>query len=81
MPSCQFSIYPLGTDDLGTSIDIAADELLKSGLSYEVGNMSTLFYGEAAEISSKLENIYTAIQDKPVVITFTLSNPCPAPKR
>ncbi|NLJ99891.1 MAG: hypothetical protein GX318_01465 [Clostridia bacterium] len=81
MPSCQFSLYPLGTDDLGTAIDKAAEELVQSGLPYEVGNMSTVFYGGAEEVFDTLKNIYNVLQDQPVVMTVTLSNACPVPKK
>jgi len=80
MPSCQFSLYPLGTDDLSPAIEAALKELDEMGLSYEVGSMSTLVYGSAGEIFSALEKMYKAVSSRPVVMTVTVSNACPVPK-
>lgn len=81
MPSCQFSLYPLGEKDLSPTINAAIQELKKSGLQYEMGNMSTIVYGGTDEIFAVLKNMYEAISNKPAVMTFTLSNACPVPKK
>jgi len=77
MPSCQFSLYPLGTGDLSPVIDRALDQLKEMGIVYEMGNMSTVFYGSSEEIFTALKRMYEAVSMHPVVMNFTVSNACP----
>ena len=80
MISCQFSLYPLGTEILGPAIDAAVGELRSLGLETEVGPMSTYVTGEGAVIFEGLRRAFDAVaREGGVVMTVTVSNACPLP--
>jgi uncharacterized protein YqgV (UPF0045/DUF77 family) len=80
MVSCQFSLYPLGTEDLGPAIEAAVDELRGLGLAPEVGPMSTYVTGETAAVFEGLRRAFdTTAGHGQVVMTVTVSNACPLP--
>jgi len=81
MPSCQISLYPLGTEDLGQPIEAALKELDTLGIQYEMGTMSTVIYGSEEQVFSSLRNMYAAVSDRPVVMSVTISNACPIPRK
>lgn len=81
MPSCQFSLYPLGTNDLSPAIDKAVEVLKNRGLEYEPGNMSTVVYGGTKELFEAFGEIFEAVSKHPVVMTMTVSNACPLPRK
>jgi uncharacterized protein YqgV (UPF0045/DUF77 family) len=78
MISCQFSLYPLGVEQLGPVIDNALVALQAPGLEIETGPMSTMVLGETAAVFAALERAFVAASGEgPVVMTVTLSNACP----
>jgi uncharacterized protein YqgV (UPF0045/DUF77 family) len=78
MISCQFSLYPLGVDDLSPAIDAALDQMRGLGLEIDVGSMSTQVTGETAEVFEGLRRAFDAVaRDGHVVMTVTVSNACP----
>jgi uncharacterized protein YqgV (UPF0045/DUF77 family) len=80
MISCQFSLYPLGTEDLSPAIDAAIAELRGLGLETDVGPMSTYVSGETETVFRGLRRAFeVAAQDGRVVMTVTVSNACPLP--
>lgn len=75
--ACQFSIYPLGKEDLGDVIYKSLEELKKSGIKYELGGMSTIISGEADDVFSALKSAFEAAANEGgVVLTTTISNAC-----
>ena len=82
MISCQFSLYPLGVEDLGPAIDAAVAELRRSGLDAEIGPMSTYVTGETDAVLDGLKQAFAAAaREAHVVMTVTLSNACPLPEQ
>jgi uncharacterized protein YqgV (UPF0045/DUF77 family) len=80
MISCQFSLYPLGVQDLGPPIDAAVVELASLGLETEVGPMSTYVTGNSGLIFEGLRRAFdAAVREGHVVMTVTVSNACPIP--
>jgi uncharacterized protein YqgV (UPF0045/DUF77 family) len=78
MISCQFSLYPLGVDDLGPAIDTAVTGMQTLGLELQVGAMSTTVTGEASVVFEGLRRAFEAVAaDGHVVMTVTVSNACP----
>ncbi len=79
MISCQFSLYPLGVEDLSPAIDAAVAELSRLGLETDVGPMSTQVSGAVETVFDGLRRAFEAVaREGPVVMTVTVSNACPA---
>jgi uncharacterized protein YqgV (UPF0045/DUF77 family) len=55
MISCQFSLYPLGVDDLSPAIDAAVAEMKALGLDLDVGPMSTQVTGDTGFSLRRIE--------------------------
>lgn len=76
----QFSLYPLGRDDLSPVIDDAVETFRAAGLSVEPGTMSSVVAGEDAAVFTALGEAYRRAAGKDrVVMVATLSNACPSP--
>jgi len=76
--SCQFSVYPLGPQDIDAVLSDVCAELEATGLPYEVGTMSTLIEGEASEVFAALRRAFAAAANYGgTVLTATVSNSCP----
>lgn len=60
MVVAEFSITPLGEDELKPFIDAAVREVEKSGLRYEVDAMATTIEGELEDILDVIKNAHTA---------------------
>jgi uncharacterized protein YqgV (UPF0045/DUF77 family) len=82
MISCQFSLYPLGVEDLSPAIDAAVAEMRALGLDLEVGSMSTQVTGDAGLVFEGLKRAFdVAAREGHMVMTVTVSNACPLPER
>jgi uncharacterized protein YqgV (UPF0045/DUF77 family) len=78
MISCQFSLYPLGVEDLSPAIDAAVAEMRAMGLELDVGPMSTQVTGETGAVFEGLRRAFEAVAGEGhVVMTVTVSNACP----
>jgi uncharacterized protein YqgV (UPF0045/DUF77 family) len=78
MISCQFSLYPLGVEDLSPAIDAAVAEMRGLGLEVNVGSMSTQVNGDASLVFEGLRRAFEVVaRDGHVVMTVTASNACP----
>ncbi len=78
--SAQISLYPLGQADLAPAIGEIWAALEAHGVSYQVGSMSTLAYGEEEQVFAALQEGWRrAAAYGPAVMVITLSNACPAP--
>jgi len=76
--TAQVALYPLRTAHLGPAIEAFAAELGASGLSVEVGAMSTIVCGDADEVFAALARAFAAASaEHQVVMQVTVSNACP----
>jgi uncharacterized protein YqgV (UPF0045/DUF77 family) len=76
--SAQLSVYPLRQENLSPGIRLVADALAAAGLSPQVGAMSTVVVGEAADVFGALRDAFTrAAAQGHLVMTVTISNACP----
>ncbi|MEN6356069.1 MAG: MTH1187 family thiamine-binding protein [Armatimonadota bacterium] len=62
MVVAEFSITPLGEDELKPFIDAAVREVEKSGLKYEVDAMATTVEGDLEDILNVIKNAHTAVK-------------------
>lgn len=78
--SAQVSLYPLGQGDLTPAIEAFLRALEGRGLSYEVGSMSTVLWGDDEAVFAALrEGFAAAAAAGQAVLTVTVSNACPWP--
>ena len=78
MIACQFAVYGIGQANLDRAVAAALAEVKASGLSYQLGPMSTQMLGEESEVFDALEKAYLrAAETGAVVMTVTISNACP----
>lgn len=75
--SCQFSIYLLGTADLGAAIDAALAAVRQRGLRVELGAMSSAVSGPSEEVFAALGSAFEAAASGGCVLVATVSNACP----
>jgi uncharacterized protein YqgV (UPF0045/DUF77 family) len=74
----EMSLYRLGTDLLGESIDLFLDEFSNRPLEVTTGPMSTLVVGEVAVIFNALSAAFAgAAENGPAVLVVKISNACP----
>ena len=59
---CQFSVYPLRQDEIGTAIREAIEAARAEGVQVRVGNLSTLMYGSEDEVFGALRAAFRAAQ-------------------
>ncbi len=78
--SAQVSLYPLGQGDLTPAIEAFLRALEGRGLTYEVGSMSTVLWGDDEAVFAALrEGFAAATATGQAVLTVTISNACPWP--
>jgi uncharacterized protein YqgV (UPF0045/DUF77 family) len=76
--SAQIAIYPLRQDRLTPAITAVGTALRAAGLHPEVGPMSTIVTGDAADVFSALQAAFVQAGELGhVVMTVTVSNACP----
>jgi uncharacterized protein YqgV (UPF0045/DUF77 family) len=79
--SAQISAYPLRQEHLRPTIEMVRQTLEAHGLRADVGPMSTTVTGDAATVFAALADAFDkAARIGQVVMTFTVSNACPAPR-
>lgn len=79
--SCQFSIYPMGVDPIGPAVNAAVGSVRAHGLEVDVGPMSSIVWGETAEVFGAVEAGFRAAASRNCVLVATFSNACPEPTR
>ncbi len=62
MVVAEFSITPIGKDELKPYVDAAVNEIKKSGLKYEVDAMATTIEGELEDILDVVKNSHNALK-------------------
>jgi uncharacterized protein YqgV (UPF0045/DUF77 family) len=78
MISCQLSLYPLGCADYLSPIDEVLFLIQSSGLSYEIGEMSTRISGPSAQVFSLIQSIIKRMDETgcKYAMPLTISNVC-----
>jgi len=78
MISCQLSFYPLGCADYMPPIDDVLSLIRSSGLSYEIGEMSTRISGPSAQVFSLIQSITKRMDETGChyAMPLTISNVC-----
>ena len=72
--ACQFSVYPLCQADIDCPVQAAIAAVAAEGVTVRVGNLSTLFFGEEAEVFAALRAAFRAVQlHGSAVMTATLT--------
>ena len=78
MIQAEISLYPLGETKLSTRIEGFVANLERSGLTVEVGRMSTVISGESAAIFKALQDAFESDATRGgTVMTVKVSNACP----
>lgn len=75
--TCQFSVYPLGTPDLGPAVEGALAAVRRHGLAVEPGAMSSTVSGPSDEVFAALRDAFEAAASAGCVLVATVSNACP----
>ncbi len=74
----EVSLYPLRTATLMDSIDAFVERLRQSGLSVEIGPMSSRIRGESEDLFRALGEAFEgAARRCDVVVTLKVTNACP----
>lgn len=76
--SCQLSFYPLGTKEYINDIQDVLKLIERSGLTYTIGEMSTVLLGSSKNIFALLEIITETMNknDCQFSMSVTISNTC-----
>ena len=78
MIQAEISLYPLGETRLSTRIDGFVALLRQSGLTVDVGRMSTFVAGESAAFFPALQDAFESDAVRGgTVMTVKVSNACP----
>lgn len=79
--SAQISLYPLGQEDYSSPVHEVLDVLSERGLSYRMGSMSTVVWGDEGEVFAALQQAFARVTETGLaVMTITVSNACPLPE-
>jgi uncharacterized protein YqgV (UPF0045/DUF77 family) len=80
--SVQVSVYPLGQERLGPSVEAILQAFAREGLEARVGPMSTVVTGDSDRVFAALREGFTrAGRLGPTVLAITVSNACPVAER
>ncbi len=60
----EFSITPVMGDDLRPYVDVAVDEVKKSGLKYEVEAMGTTIEGDVDQVFEVVKRAHNAVKQR-----------------
>ncbi len=78
--SAQVSLYPLGAENIAESIASFVAVLDSRGVPYQMGDMSTVLWGDAEEVFAALRQAYEGVAESgAAVMVVTVSNACPVP--
>ena len=79
--TAQVSLYPLRQASIGPAIREAVRVFRERSLKTQIGEMSTLVWGEEGEVFAVLqEAFHRAAESGDTVMVVTLSNACPSPE-
>lgn len=66
MVVAEFSVTPVGDEEMRPYVDAAVEEIKRAGLKYEVDALSTTIEGELDEIFEVAKKAHTAVRQKGV---------------
>lgn len=73
----QFSLYPLGAAELGPPLAAAVAAARATGVTVDVGRMSSMVAGAEEQVFAALRAAFHAVaRDGEVVLVATISNAC-----
>ena len=76
--SVKFSLYPLGTEDLGGPIRTFATVMKEHGMDLSVGAMSSTTVGLLDQVFDAAKKAFAAVaEERPCVLVAKFSNACP----
>ena len=79
MVTCQFSLYPLREPNLSPALDRAMEGVRSTGLTPQMGSMSTYIEGDEDTVFEALKRAFRqAAADGELVLVVTVSNACRA---
>ena len=79
MIQAEISLYPLGETKLSTRINGFVTSLQRSGVTVEVGRMSTVMSGESDAVFTALQDAFESDAARgATVMTVKMSNACPS---
>lgn len=77
MISCQISYLPLGTERINEAVEQILEKIVRSGLSHEIGGMSTTVQGpEKTVVALVGEILESAGRQGQYVLDVRFSNTC-----
>ncbi len=80
MVTCQFSLYPLRDPNLSPALERAMEGVRSTGLTPQVGSMSTYLEGDETAVFEALRRAFRrAAEDGELVLVATVSNACRVP--
>jgi uncharacterized protein YqgV (UPF0045/DUF77 family) len=80
MITCQFSLYPLREPNLSPALDRAMEGVRSTGLTPQVGSMSTYIEGDEDAVFEALKRAFRrAAEEGELVLIATVSNACRVP--
>jgi len=74
--SCQLAFVTIGDIDYNENIEIVLKMIKESGLSYNIGETSTLIKGNSENIIFLLNKICSEMQCKNYLLNISISNIC-----
>jgi uncharacterized protein YqgV (UPF0045/DUF77 family) len=75
--TCEIAFVPVQSHDYIAEVNAVLDIIKKSGLEFNIGEMSTLIKGEPEKIFSLLERIYNERCDESkFIMSVRMSNVC-----
>jgi uncharacterized protein YqgV (UPF0045/DUF77 family) len=78
MVTCQFSLYPLREPRLSPALDRAMEAVRSTGLTPQVGSMSTYIEGDEGAVFEALKRAFRGVAEEgELVLIATVSNACP----
>jgi uncharacterized protein YqgV (UPF0045/DUF77 family) len=76
--ACQFSLYPLGRTDIDSPVQEAIKAMAGRGVEVRVSNLSTLVYGDEADVFAGLQAAFRAAKEfGPAVMVATFASGMP----
>jgi uncharacterized protein YqgV (UPF0045/DUF77 family) len=80
MVTCQFSLYPLREPSLSPALERAMEGVRSTGLTPQVGSMSTYIEGNEDAVFEALKRAFRgAAEEGELVLVATVSNACRVP--
>jgi uncharacterized protein YqgV (UPF0045/DUF77 family) len=76
MISCQLAFITIGDIDYGKNIEFVLELIKKSGLYFDIGEISTVIKGNCEKVFSLLNKICLEIQNKKFLMNISISNVC-----